>query len=261
MANFRSFNGATDNIASVSAGSITPEDAWTFGAWVNPNSVAVDETIMRVGGSANNTGNPHLSIGIRDTAALVVTGALPTSGTFSPTGPSIAAATWSRIYATKAGTGVAAINIGVNATVVSDVMDPLATGSVTEVNIGASTTGSFLAGGFFAGGVAWAFWLQGVALGNTAVNNYLNAPATLIADYGPAGSVVANALRFLYSMQCAGSSESDLSGNGAATITGATYTTSSGPTLTTEYNPCGGGSGPVLLRRGLQPRYGRITAL
>lgn len=102
------------------------------------------------------------------------------------------------------------------------VLDGTAVAGASGDGIGALTSGDAIAFGPIAtliadqglvGGIAGAFWLQGVTLSAADIDTYLQDLCSLIDDYGPSGSVIADALKGLWLFQSADPGE-DISGLG-----------------------------------------------
>lgn len=241
MANARDFPGSSGNIISrVDPTGILTNAAWTCGAWINPDVFGGSgRVVIKVGqlGSGLDRGlafyvaaNGRVNARLSSTAFAQGTTVLTTDGG------------WYRVGATKAGAGNVALRVHLDGT---EEATNLFAGAPTEITTGdAIALGEIAVTGlgvtYFDGQMAWAFWLQGVELSAAAIDGYLQDPESLIAAYGPDGSVVADALKMLWPCQCENDpTEVDLSGAGNdGTIGELAAFTTSGPTLDEELNPC-----------------------
>lgn len=238
MSNFRNFVAE----AGIDIGVVDPVDVavsgpWTFGCWLRPNTTTGTQTILRIG-TADNAPTRGLMWAYSASQLRLRTRSNSADGSWTPS-----AGSWYRVGVTKAGSGVGQIrNIADGVDVGGANFDPptaITTGDPFQIG-GTAVGGIGL--GLLNAGVAWVFWLQGVVLSASELDAYLNDPQSLIDDYGPTGTVTANALKVFWPMQCDTATEEDESGvgnDGTRTGTLALETTS-GPTPSTEWDPCGG---------------------
>jgi len=236
MSDFRDFPGTIGNYISVTPpAEVAVGGPWTFGAWVRPDVNTGVRVILRVGTADNAPTRGFM---------LTLNGLTPrvraVSNNFNATNPLVEDA-WNRVGLTKVNSGIANINHSLDgvANGGENALEFVAIDGTDPFQIGGTAVGG-LGYTYFDGGVAWAFWLNGVTLSAAAIDAYLNDPQSLIDDYGPAGAVTPDALKIFWPMQCDTATEEDKSGvgnDGTRTGTVALETTS-GPTPTTDWDPC-----------------------
>ena len=239
-ANARDFPGTAGNYLSITDPTgITVNAAWTLGMWLRPD--VLERAIVKIGDATG------IARGLIFT--IQSTGVLKIRGTTDTTGVTALATdgTWYRVGATKVAAGTSHMRIIINgvqdATANNDPANALTSGDVFTVS--RANSGLGLSG--VDGGVAWVFWLQGVELSASALNTYLDDPQSLVSAYGPSGSVVANALKIFWPMQCTGSTETDESGVGNnGTYTGTVNLISTGSDLGTPWDPCTDTTAPTV---------------
>lgn len=231
----RDFDGAVSVTKTDPAG-VTLNAAWTFGAWVNPDveGPVNARSILKLGGATTGFDFYVNSTGVlryRDANAAIHDTSTSDLGT----------GVWRRVGLVKAGVGVSNITVVMDGTGTAQNMDvppALAAGDVFKL--------AHLDGGVgidpIDGKMAWAFWLQGVALTTAQIDSYLNNPESLLNDYGPGGNITPDALRVFWTMHCDnGLTEVDRSewDNHGTYSSTATKLLRTGPSLTTPWaNAC-----------------------
>jgi len=230
----RQFTGNSgDYIEKVTPSGVLVDPAWTFGAWVYRPTGSTSRMFLRLG---TDDGGPTrgVNLGLNGSGALYFRSA----SNFVNGGTALAVDAWSRIGFTRAGTGASVVSAILNGAV-----DASANRNVsTEITAGdpfrLSAANGFLGYTPFNGRMAWAFWLQGVALSASEMDGYLQDPQSLIDDYGPSGTVAANALKLLWPLQCDTATEEDVSGVGNDGTRNGTVDLTTGPTLSTPWDVC-----------------------
>ena len=236
--NCRVFDGSDDQISDTLPTGVVAKAAYSIGMWVKLDGYGDDGRGLLKAGPANALTRGFL-IQVDNSGHILWRASGPTD----PDATAVGTGSWVPIGVTSDSSGsttsIARIISGTQVgTQTMDSPTELSTGDVVAVGPGHSPFGV----GFLDGSVAWAFWLQGVTLSASALNGYLNDPESLYDDYGPSGTVTADALKIFWPMQCDdGSTETDVSGVGNdGTITGATLGSGTGPSPTTAWDPCGG---------------------
>lgn len=234
----RHYAAASSDVCSIEdPAGVSVAGAFTIGSWVYANSHGSDgRGIMRIGPlSGTLDRGVHLATNFQGHLKCWQSNAQATNG-----GTDIGTGAWVRVGATRGGSGVAHLKVILNGVQDGDEnTDPL-----TDITTGDGLTlGSPLAetgADYWDGKLAWSFLLVGVALSAAALDGYLQDPQSLINDYGPSGSVTANALKIFWTQQCDdGTTEVDASGQGNdGTYDGPTFGSGDGPAPSTGFDPC-----------------------
>jgi hypothetical protein len=231
----RDFPGtSSDYITKVTPTGLTMDAAWTCMMWVKPDT-ASSCGILRIG-TADNGPTRGVILGLSSGVPYIRQSSNGFSG-----GSALSTTLWSRVGYRKDASGLfGTLRTTVNGVdVASSTLDP-ASDLIGGDEFRASQAVAGIGFSNFAGQLAWVAWVQGVSLSAASQDAYLNNPQSLVNDYGPNGTVSANALKLLWSMQCDAETEVDLSGVGNTGARNGTVTLEiTGPDVTTPWSVCG----------------------
>lgn len=237
--NARDFSGTNQLISVTDPAGISVNAAWTWGAWIAPDAYGADGSGIALVGSNGATTRGAL-FQVTNGGVLRVR----TQGQFASGATAVGTSgTWRRVGCKKAASGTALLTVMIDGADDGnqncDAPVALDAGDVYRASADVGSLGV----GNFDGKMAWQFWLQGVALSAANLDAYLNDPQSLVDDYGPSGTVTANALKILWPMQCDNATEEDVSGVGSdGTYTGPpTLSAAGGPSPSTPWDPCSAG--------------------
>jgi hypothetical protein len=246
---------SSDQIAKAVGTSINISSAvHAFGGLFYVNS-ATNVSLLRIGSNSGSTLTRGWELAINNSGKIELRNEAGGGAAGTTT---FATGTWYRISVCYTSRFAGSINLnGVAEVSFGGAPDPPAAMQAGDV----FSTGLGLSGPGWArsnGRDAWLFFSQGVA-GSAAIwDACLQDPQSFVTNYGPTGSVTANALKVLWPMQCANASEVDMSGVGNdGTYTGTTLGTADGPSPSTPWSSVCGVSGQPSNRRFAQTEIGR----
>lgn len=239
--------GTGDVVKKVAPTGVDSTGMFSMGGWFYPVGVT-DVELLRVGEDSTSSLARGWSFYLDGASKPILRNE---SAGFSSAGPTaVTASAWHGITLGYNNSFDYNVSLdGVTQDSNSGAPDPAAAlnGTTDVFGIGRSNTG--IGTGNFDGRYAWLYYVQGAKLSAAAAMAYLNNPQSLVSDYGPSGTVLANALKILWPGQCATETDKSGVGNhgtfGFASGTGPTLGTADGPSPTTPWSGVCGAAGMV----------------
>ena len=209
----REFSGTSQYMTKTNPTGITVDAAHSLGFWLYTDDISF-RGVLRIGGPFEGANTRGFSVVFGGGNVIEVkTGTGSVNGTTT-----ISTGTWYRVGVVREGSGSNSTRLILN----GSTEDTLTNWDISELTTGdgirlgdQNTPSSF---DWFDGRIAWPFYIQGVALTNSALDNYLNQTGgkticSVKTDYGPGGAITADALKFLYPLH-SGNPGEDISGVG-----------------------------------------------
>jgi hypothetical protein len=190
---------------------ITIDAAWTVGFWYKPSAATTWGGLLKIQSDGAGTDARGFHLYQTNAGALYWTSSIGANIVGS-----MSAGTWYRVGLSHAGSGSANTKISLDSTTLLNA-DRTTESELSSGDIAGwmrNSTGDGVS--FGNGDVAWLFWLQGVQLSVANIGTYLDDPCALVGAYGPGGTIVADALKFLLPLGT--DHDTDLSGN-SVTVT------------------------------------------
>ncbi len=208
----RQFADSGDNMRIVTPTGMLVSDAWSWGCRLDTDGIVDSQGLWRLGASGSRGIRGELNFVDASNHRLRVVNEADSTGGNGTT--SIPTGTSRRIGFTHNGSGSCPLILDGSVDATISLTDP------TEIQAGDEFRYGFIVGGatHLRARIAWPFFLQGVQLSASALDDYLNQTGgkticSLIDDYGVGGSIVADALKFLGPFQ-PGDPGEDISGVG-----------------------------------------------
>lgn len=228
----REYSGTGQYLSRTNPTGIAVNAAWTWIGNIWFDTLVTNQILLLVG-TSGATRTRGFRVYKEDDNRIYVEGVDNMNGVIS------GATAWHRVSITHAGSGDSTVVIALDGTQIGSstltAFPEISTGDV--ISFGRDGSGDYHTE--WDGRIAWSAWVQGTAISVANCDAYAQNPCNLLTDYGPSGTVIANALKGLWPFQ-PGDPGQDISGvSNALTNTGTTDVADPGGYPTS----CGGGSG------------------